>query len=156
MSKHDSWATLKPHPAFDKVKHLFPNGVPLRDPFPAIVVQEKLAGFIIDHHRLDSEQFIALIEAIASKNATTFSEVNDEFNKFGQIGIHIDSIKMIQTGKEGFVRSLEALKFFSEVARKSPGSSQRLNTFISNQIARWVDGDEQPDLKLAWKNSPIT
>ena len=154
MSKHDSWATLKPHPAFDEVKHLFPNGVPLRDPFPTVFVGKKLGGFIIDHHRLSHHQLFNLIKAIASKNNATFSEVDDNFKRMGQFGIHVDSIEEIKTGVEGFVRSLEALKFFSEVTPESPGANQRLTTFINNQTHRWIEGDEQPDLKAAWERFP--
>ena len=59
MSKHDTWVYLVEGNPFEPIQHLFPEGFPMRDPFPLGFSErdnKHFALFVMDSCRLDDEQ----------------------------------------------------------------------------------------------------
>ncbi|MGV0103051.1 Tail assembly chaperone [Nostoc sp. DSM 114160] len=146
MTKHDTWVKLKPGNPYEPILDLFPDGmIPVRDPFPMERVGDAFEGkslWIIDLERLKSSQATAISQLIAHhRNASPLEVATEAMNKGGFAMSH-EWVESMQCGDEGFQRSKE-LADFSETAPQPP-SAEAWQEFLTSQIERWVDGNEQP------------
>jgi hypothetical protein len=87
MTAHDSWVTLKEGSPYDKIMHLFPNGLPVRDPFPMEIGRtpdgQRLPLYAIDLLRLNDSHFDAIVSAIANKYGALVDEVKEAAIEMG-------------------------------------------------------------------------
>lgn len=146
MSKHDTWVFLKTPSPWDSIKHGFPHGFPMRDPFPMVKVTnpagEPVALWIVDMARLSDAQFDMIAFLLADRNNCEVEEILDQAVSAGGFGIDNEWIEKIEVGPEGWQRGKELAEFLES----NPKSNRRaaMHEFHSNQIARWIEGDETP------------
>ncbi|MCG5058432.1 MAG: hypothetical protein KA714_10635 [Limnoraphis sp. WC205] len=155
MSKHDSWIRIN-DPVFQQVIHLFENKglVPVRDPFPMGILNNKPCLWIVDNNRLNDYHYDALVFAISQKLNQTEEETLKAIKKAGYIGVHMDSFESIFIGPEGFCRIVEFLLFDDQHTPWLEDASQKLADFFISQHERWIDGNQQPDYQAAWRTLP--
>ena len=142
-SKHDSWVWLKDDSRLSPILPLFPQGFPVRDPFPMQIDfddNQAFALWVLDSKRLELSQRGAFCQYLANGFRHTLNrqvspqEVLDKW-----LCIPNEEIALLEVGKEGLVRTLELNIFMST------GQVLDLNSFYDNQTARWIDGNESPD-----------
>lgn len=148
MTDHDSWVLLSPGNPYEPILYLFPDGLPVRDPFPMEIAQTKtgkdVALWTIDSERLDDDQIDAIALTIASFKNADVQEVVDEAIAQGGFGLDNRWVIDLATGSEGYARTLELREF---VRNNPPGTKQALQAFrafYQDQLVRWVEGDEVP------------
>lgn len=146
MTKHDTWVKLIPGNPLERCLHLFPDGIPMRDPF-AMQHQrgnngEAIAIWVIDLERLDRQQLTAVVEAIASQFDADPGEVMAEGARRGGFALNGAWIASMECGAEGMQRTKE-LADFLETAPQPP-SVKAFNNFVNDQKRRWIDGSEVP------------
>ncbi|MEB3277759.1 MAG: hypothetical protein VKK42_02410 [Lyngbya sp.] len=154
MTKHDSWAQLHTPSNFDQIKHLFPHGVPMRDPFPMRFNSDNQTFWVTDKDRMTREQYNALSSLIADQHNVTRAEVEAEAMASGGLIILSSRIASLAVGLEGFARTIEIAKFYRENPSRQPGSFDKLQAFLNDQIERWIVGDEVPPPLPAWEEIP--
>jgi hypothetical protein len=138
---HDSWANLKVDSPFEPILEKFPNGMPLRDPFPSIFVVDPNTGISvtaweIDLSRLDFNQSYSL--------AAMFAGIDNYADAIKQgIALNNNWIESVRVGVEGFNRALEFAAFLESVPNPEV---EDLQDFLVDQEERWVRGFEVPDL----------
>lgn len=143
MSKHDTWVFLKTPSPYDAIKPLFPNGFPMRDPFPMTKAQrEAIALWIVDLDRLNNQQLQALASVIAERCGVLVEEVIDEAIANNGLAINHDWVEKIEVGAEAYARSKEWADFL--VSHAENPSIDQVRVFMADQIARWVNGDATP------------
>ncbi len=155
MSKHDSWIRIN-DPVFEQVIHVFENRglIPVRDPFPMGILNNKPCLWIVDNLRLSDYHYDALVFAISRKGNQTEEETLKAIKKAGYIGIYAESFESISLGPEGFCRVVEFILFDEQNSPNEPEASQNLAKFFQSQYERWIDGEQQPDVKAAWESLP--
>ncbi len=172
MTKHDTWVKLKPGSPYDPILDLFPDGVPMRDPFPlerVTVNGEQVALWVVDFERLDPAQANALAELIASHRGAEAVEVIQEAFLRGGFAMPSGWVESMECDAEGFQRTKEIADFFETAPQ--PPSKAAWQEFYNSQHERWIDGDEQPppinsiddidprlrtpELELRWKMRQI-
>ena len=145
MTKHDTWIFLKTPSPYDPIKHLFPQGFPMRDPFPMLKGTSsdgsRAVLWVVDSSRLNDGQSAALLHLIASDWNASMEEVLEEATKNGGFGINQKWVENMEVGAEGYARTME-LKAFLE--SEQPRSAQHLKEFNDAQLERWVNGDTNP------------
>ncbi len=140
MTKHDSWVYLIPQSPFEAIAGHFPDGFPVRDPWPATIVGDATLWHV-DLERLDNFQVFALAEIFAINRGLTTDEILDGIQQSNFIGIDNRWVDRLEVGPEGMQRTLEIAKYFE----KHPEStSEQWQAFLTDQQRRWIDGNEQP------------
>lgn len=145
MTKHDTWVRLREGTPFDSYQHLFPNGIPMRDPFAmgwGDNGRESMPLWITDMERLSSQQCDAIAAVIAAVCHATPQEVFKEALETGGFGIRNQWIGDIRVGPEGLQRGKELADFMDSVPM--PPSAEAWMEFVSDQRRKWIDGDEVP------------
>jgi hypothetical protein len=144
MTIHDTCVFLKSGSPYDPIKYLFPQGLPMRDPFPMLKGKSPdgslIVLWVVDSLRLNYDQFNALAHLIASHCNASIADVLDETTKNGGFAINEEWVEHTEVGAEGYARTME-LKAFLE---SKPQDAQALKEFNAAQIERWVDGDTEP------------
>lgn len=154
MSKHDSWIQVN-DPYLIEVASLFPEGMlPARDPIPMEFYENKLTLFVLDNERLDDGHFKAIVDCLANKWTRREEEILQDFEQIGFFATLSESVSSVYTGIEGFVRTIEWVKFMDENDPNDPLTSLKLLEFLKAHKAKWVEGDQQPNLQLAWSEFP--
>lgn len=145
MTIHDTWVFLKTPSPYDSIKYLFPQGFPMRDPFPTAKGRDidgsPVALWIIDHSRLDDKQYNALVYLIADHFNSSIAEVSNEATRRGGFAINDKWMDRMEVGAEGYARSME-LKAFVESDHTR--SVERFKEFLADQLERWVNGNTEP------------
>jgi hypothetical protein len=145
MTKHDTWVYLKPDSPYREILHLFPDGIPMRDPFPLERANGEFRGvslWIVDLERLKSSQAVALTQCIARHLRVSETEVFQEANSKGGFAVNNQWIEGMNCGPEGMQRSKE-LEDFLETAPQPPSESAFME-FYNDQHQRWIEGNEEP------------
>ena len=99
MSKHDTWVHLIPNSPYKSIEHLFPEGFPMRDPFPMEIAQntenEIVSLWIVDLSRLNDEQREAFATVLAEEFNVSAQLVLEEAKREGGFAMNhawIDSM----------------------------------------------------------------
>ncbi len=146
MSKHDTWVRLYPNSPLSNYLHLFPQGIPMRDPFGFEYVRDRngelVCLWIVDLNRLTAEQADAIASEIASSFGVEASAVKQDAYENGGFAINGAWIASMACGAEGMQRTKE-LADFLETAPQPP-SMEAMDQFLNSQQRRWIDGDETP------------
>jgi hypothetical protein len=140
MTKHDSWVILREGSPFDQIKYLFPNGFPVRDPFPLEVGDagnKNVPIFAIDIDRLDSNQLAKLALLIAANNKVSIEEITRYIVSTGYLGIASHWVKKLWCGDEGIARQVELADFFEKNE-----DDETFIEFYDRQYRDWIDGDK--------------
>lgn len=145
MTNHDSWIALQPGTIYDDLLHLFPEGIPVRDPFPMEAARspdgERVVLYTIDLLRLNDSQFDEIADAIADVNGLSPEEIKTNALLMGGFGLRSGLVKSISSGAEGLQRVKELIYFFN--ANPQP-SAEAFDSFLEHQRRKWIDEDEQP------------
>lgn len=142
MSQHDTWVRLKPQHPFTSIEYLFPQGLPMRDPFPmGRSADGKVALWFIDDDRLEADQSQAIAKLYAQKFGVTTQEVIADAIPDG-FAIDANWVKGMYGGAECYRRSLEAADFFAAHPRPD---AQAYEQFIKQQYRDWIEGDRTPE-----------
>lgn len=149
MSKHDSWVHLKTPNLYEEIKHLFPHGFPVRDPFPMAYGRKENGDIVpllhIDLDRLTSSQVSAITKQIATQNNCSAEEVLSEAIISNGFGLDGKWIERLEGGAECLQRTKEALAFSeSNPNPETPEGQRAYAEFFADQQRRWIDGDETP------------
>ncbi len=78
-SKHDTWIELKSEAYLDRISEFFPEGIPMRDPFPMFFfpleeTEKSISLWVTDNSRFSPQQIEGLAYLIAEKNQKTSAE----------------------------------------------------------------------------------
>lgn len=145
MSVHDSWVTLNPGSIYDRLIDLFPEGIPVRDPFPMESVREpdgtRIIIYTIDLARLSEDQFDAIADAIADKHGIFPDEIKKDAIATGGFGLQCGLIDKLTSGAEGWQRTKELTDFLDTNPQPSV---EAMDYFFDDQRRRWIDGNEIP------------
>ena len=148
MSKHDSWVGLRKSSPYEALLELFPQGFPVRDPFPMHTSRttdgKKVALWTIEIDRLNGEQVRAIAYAIAHQKGADPIEVLDEAIALGSFGLDERWVESLEMGAEGYARTLELRNFMLTNPLITSGTSQAMADFMQSQVERWIEGDEVP------------
>ncbi|MFB2977972.1 hypothetical protein [Microseira sp. BLCC-F43] len=146
MTKHDTWVCLFPNSPLENYLHLFPNGIPMGDPFAMEQVRNQTGGFIpvwiVDLDRKSPSQFKAIAKAIASSFPVDAEAVATEDRANGGFAVNCDWIASIRCGPEAAQRMKELTNFLNTALQ--PPSAKAWREFFASQRRRWSDGDEVP------------
>ncbi|MDZ7992045.1 MAG: hypothetical protein RM022_014830 [Nostoc sp. EfeVER01] len=148
MTKHDTWVKLKPDTPYEPILDLFPDGLPMRDPFPlekAMHEGKVIPLWIVDLKRLNDIQANALAQLIALLSGAASEAVMQEAIAKGGFGMGEGWIESVLCDAEGIQRSKELADFF-ETAPQAP-SKEAQNAwanFYNSQHERWIEGEEVP------------
>jgi hypothetical protein len=146
MTKHDTWVKLKPGTPYESILDLFPDGLPMRDPFPlemSIDANGKnVPLWIIDLDRLSTVQAGALAQLIANRRGATTEEVAQEAESKDGFAMSDGWIESMTCDAEGFQRQKELADFFETAPQ--PPSARAWREFYNSQHDRWIEGDEVP------------
>jgi hypothetical protein len=148
MGKHDSWVYLTCNSPFEDIIQTFPNGFPVRDPFP-MVLQQTLHGSVVpcwtfDLVRMSSTQVVLVASVFA---AVRDVEIETAIAKLHTEGAHLSYrwVESLECGPEGRARTAEIREFFA--AHPEPLPSELLH-FYKMQKQKWVEGHVKPELEL--------
>lgn len=146
MAKHDTWVELIDGHPFEAIQGLFPEGFPMRDPFPMGFSErdkEHFSLWYMDMDRLDDDQIMAIAELMAKKFKVTKGIILDDEN-FKSNGFLVDHkwIKSMCGEAENYQRTIELADFFE--AHPDP-STEDIASFICQQDEDWIKGDRVPD-----------
>ncbi|MBD2773191.1 hypothetical protein [Iningainema tapete] len=145
MTKHDTWVKLIPDSPYQPILHLFPHGIPMRDPFPMERAKEDdeiVSLWIIDLDRLLSSQAVALTQITAQHHSVNPEEVAAEAISKGGFAMKSGWVASMECGPEGMQRTKELADFLESAPQ--PLSESAFQAFYNNQRSRWIDGDEVP------------
>ncbi|NJK46995.1 hypothetical protein HC931_01140 [Candidatus Gracilibacteria bacterium] len=140
MTKHDSWVYLVPQSPFEAIANWFPNGFPVRDPWPAVMMGDS-SIWQVDLERLATSQVWAFAEIFAINRKLTRDEILDGIQQSNFIGIDDCWVDRLDVGPEGMQRTLELANFLEVHPEYTPDQWQE---FMADQQRRWIDGNEQP------------
>lgn len=146
MTTHDTYIFLATPSPYDPIKPLFPQGFPMRDPFPmgaANADGQTVALWLVDldKNRLSDLQFDALGHCIADHVGATILEVVIEARERGGFAIDSRWVERMVVGPEGYARANELTNFLAEYAQPT---TEAITNFHLDQQARWIDGREIP------------
>ena len=146
LSKHDSWVYLVEGSPYDEIKSMFPEGFPVRDPFPmdyALVPPDLLPIplWTIDYSRLTYAQSETLAKLIGSQCGVDFREVLLEAEAKGGFGLERRWAKRLECGAEGVQRTRELADFLK--VNQEP-TAEAWDKFFSDQFEHWIKGNEIP------------
>lgn len=140
MTQHDSWIYLVPQSPFDAIADYFPDGIPVRDPWPATIVGDA-SIWQVDLERLETFQVFAFAEIFAINRGLTRDEMLDSIQQSNFIGIDDRWVDRMDVGPEGMQRTLELANFLEAHPEYT---SEQWQEFMGDQERRWIDGNEQP------------
>jgi hypothetical protein len=148
MAKHDSWVYLTCNSPFEDIIQTFPDGFPVRDPFP-MVLQQTSHGSVVpcwtfDLDRMSSPQVVLVASVFA---AVRDVEIETEIAKLHREGAHLSYrwVESLECGPEGRARTAEIREFFA--AHPDPLPSELLR-FYEAQKQTWVEGNARPETEL--------
>jgi hypothetical protein len=152
MSIHDTWVKLSPASPYDRIMHLFPRDIPMRDPFSMAVSADidpvtgsPAALWIVDMERLTGEQLEALAATIATGCNASIDDVVNEAMQNGGFTIRYEWIIDMEGGPECFRRTQELADFLETAPERGTlAASIAWYEFVADQQRRWIDGDEVP------------
>lgn len=148
MSNHDSWVRVTESSPYKTLLVLFPNGFPVRDPFPMYSGKkqngETVALWAIDIERLDIDECEAIANVIALQKGADPDDVLEESIEAGLFGLDNEWVVGLEIGAEGYARTLELREFMLANRPMTESTSQAMQDFMQDQIERWIDGDEVP------------
>lgn len=148
MSNHDSWVSVTESSPYKTLLGLFPNGFPVRDPFPMYSGKKKngetVALWAIDIERLNMDECEAIALAIALQKGADPDDVLEEAIEAGSFGLDDKWVVGLEIGAEGYARTLELREFMLTHPSMTESTSQAMRDFVQDQIERWIDGDEVP------------
>lgn len=141
MSKHDSWVILRPNSPYKSIEYLFPEGFPVRDPFPLLRAKDGAAVlWLIDIERLDGSQTSAIASILVKKYQVEKSIILADAQKSGGFCLNHDWVSQLFCGAEGITRTAEAKEFFD--------SGKSFQDFLEQQERDWIIGNKQPEIIL--------
>ena len=140
MTAHDSWVYLVPRSPFEAIAGHFPDGFPVRDPWPAVMMGDS-SLWQVDLDRLSTAQVFAFAEIFAINRGLKTDELLDGIQQSNFIGIDDCWVDKLEVGPEGIQRTLELAKFLEIHPEYTPDQWQE---FMTDQQRRWIDGNEQP------------
>ncbi len=147
MSKHDTWVGLKSSSPYKDIEHLFPEGFPMRDPFPMEIAETKRGEivplWIVDSDRLNKEQTQVLALVLAEKFSVSAHLVLEEAEKKGGFAMNHAWIDSMWGGAENYRRTVEFLD--SEAERENGRNAQAWEHFYQQQYEDWINGDREPE-----------
>ncbi|GET44160.1 hypothetical protein [Microseira wollei] len=115
MTKHDTWVQLNCNSSLDDYLYLFPDGIPMGDPFPmqwtTTQSGEIIALWVIDLDRPNHRQFAALTTAIAIKFNVAAIKVVAEAVANGGEAADGEWAASRKCGEEGMQRTKELADF---------------------------------------------
>ena len=143
MSKHDTWVELITPSPFDPIKHFFPQGFPMRDPFPALIAGEDNDPiWIMDMNRLEEAQVNAIANQIAYACGEPVEAIISVALEMGGFGIKHCWVQKMYGGAENYQRTLE----FALLNEQYPDPTiEQWQGFMEQQYNDWIDGDRTPD-----------
>lgn len=120
--------------------HLFPQGLPVRDPFPmakgTLSDGETILLFVVDFLRLDDYQYDAIANLIAQFCKAPLEDVEAEAREQGGFAIRIDWVDEVRPGLEGLKRITELVEF----KKANPNASaEQWMKFFDDHKRRWID-----------------
>ena len=141
MTAHDTWVQLKEGHPFEDIEHLFPDGFPMRDPFPMGVTRSDTIVnlWFMDMNRLDNQQKHEIASLMAKKFGVDPQKIIDESPE--GFAINHEWIESMEGGVENYRRTLE-LADFNETEEPD---SEAYKQFIDQQYRDWIDGDRVPE-----------
>jgi hypothetical protein len=152
MAKHDSWVYLTCNSPFEDIIQTFPNGFPVRDPFP-MVLQQTSHGSVIpcwtfDLHRMTSTQVVLLASVFAKRKNI---EIEVAIAQLRVEGAHLSYrwVESLECGPEGRARTAEIREFFSAHPDPLPAELMR---FYETQKQKWVEGNANLEPELMVNN----
>ena len=145
--KHDSWVFLIDNSPFDSIKPLFPQGFPVRDPFPIKLAtdpntNESVPLWTIDTIRLEQDQLEAIVILMAQVKNVEASLVYEHVQQTQSLGLAHKWVRYLECGIEGITRQNELAKFLEKFDDNPSQSVYR--EFIEQQIRDWVEGNKKP------------
>jgi hypothetical protein len=146
MSKHDTWVFLKTDSPYKDILDLFPQGIPMRDPFPLERANGAFEGealWIIDLDRLSSGQALELTKLIAAHCKVLPIAVYEEAIAKGGFAIRAEWVERMMCGPEGMQRTRELADFLESAPQ--PPSAEAFMEFYEDQHRRWISGSEKPE-----------
>ena len=147
MSKHDTWVHLIPNSPYKSIEHLFPEGFPMRDPFPMEIAQntenEIVSLWIVDLSRLNDEQREAYATVLAEEFNVSAQLVLEEAKREGGFAMNHAWIDSMWGGAESYRRTIEFLD--SEAGRENGKNAQAWESFYQQQLNDWINGDRIPE-----------
>lgn len=152
MAKHDSWIYLTDNSPLAGIILTFPEGFPVRDPFP-MVLQQTTHGSVIpcwtfDLHRMSSTQVVLLASVFAKRKDI---EIEAAIAQLSTKGAHLSYrwVESLECGPEGRARTAEIREFFA--AHPDPSPTELLR-FYEAQKQKWVEGNTQLEPELMVNN----
>jgi hypothetical protein len=148
MAKHDSWVYLTCNSPFEDIIQTFPDGFPVRDPFPMVLQQTSHGSVVpcwtLDLNRMSSTQVVLVASVFAAVGDV---EIETAIAKLHREGAHLSYrwVESLECGPEGRARTAEIREFFA--AYPDPLPSQLLY-FYKIQKQKWVEGNEKPEPEL--------
>ena len=146
MSKHDSIIWIRDGGIFDPIIPLFPEGIPVRDPFPMNIQHgEKftkglLATWVLDLQRMGFSQKGALTRYFENWCIECNIKVKDTQHLIDNFFfIPNQEVIFLEVGAEGHMRTLELSIYLRKPNQES------LQEFFDDQTTRWVKGEETPE-----------
>jgi hypothetical protein len=142
MTQHDTWVHLKPGNPLEPIAYLFPEGIPMRDPFPmSLATDGETLLWITDTERLLVEQANAIATVIAQKHGVDVEDIMHECMNNGGFAIGHHWVDCMYCGAEGHQRTKEVYDFMEKHPEPTP---EQFQAFLDDQIRRWIDGNEEP------------
>lgn len=148
MTKHDSWVFVKANSPYEPIKHLFPEGFPVRDPFPleyAKTPDGTFALWSIDVPRLSSRQRESLVNLIAQRCGTSPENVIAEMVSDNTLNMSHHWVEKIECGVEGITRQNELVQFQSRKFDSPEAEYFAFVEFKEQQYRDWIHGKKEPN-----------
>lgn len=146
MSIHDTWVRLNPDSPFQEIEFLFPEGLPMRDPFPMEFSQthggQPVALWVVDLARLSDEQIEALAGVIARSNGQLAETILEDCKARGGFFVNDTWVASMSGGAENYRRTLELLDRRIDLEQIN---LEELNEFYAQQYRDWIVGDRVPE-----------
>jgi hypothetical protein len=140
MAKHDSWVYLTYNSPFENIIQIFPDGFPVRDPFPMVLQQTSHGSVVpcwtLDLNRMSSTQVVLVASVFAAARDV---EIETAIAKLHREGAHLSYrwVESLECGPEGRARTAEIREFFA--AHPDPLPSELLR-FIRSPKANMGRG----------------
>lgn len=146
MSIHDTYVTLKPEFPFQDIEHFFPEGLPMRDPFPMEFSQtpdgQPVALWVVDLHRLNNEQIKAFASLMAARHDVSIETILEDCEKRSGFFVNDTWVNSMSGGAENYRRTLELLDRRIDLEQIN---LEELNDFYAQQYRDWIEGDRVPE-----------
>ena len=141
---HDSWVYLNPNNPFGDLAQHFPQGIPVRDPFPLSYSwfgDEIIPLWAIDVTRLNNFQIKLLAKTIAKDCQTNTKNILAKVFINGVLNFPHKYIGRLRCGFEGLQR-IEELKIFRQYYGENVGQTE-FSLFVRSQYQNWIQTNRQ-------------